>query len=274
MPEMIDTLLELPKIDAENKDRQFVMALARGLEILRVFEPSAGPLGNKELSARTGIPKPTVSRMTYTLSRLGYLEYIKRLEKYQLGTAVLSVGYSYLQNLDIKELAHPIMLGLAEEFDVSLALGARDRLSMTYLDVAQGPGLATRRLDIGARIRIAESAMGMAFIAALPSTEKASITAALSEQEEKDPKALEERLARTESEVNTLGFCVVTGHVDKNVIAAATPFFSPDGTTTLAFNISATRFQYDTRFFYQTLGPRLQEMASEIQRRLPAHKRW
>jgi len=274
MADITDTLLELPKPDAEDKDRQFVMALARGLEILRAFEPSAGPLGNKELSARTDIPKPTVSRLTYTLSRLGYLEYIGRLEKYQLGTAVLSVGYSYLQNLDVKALSHPMMQSLADEFDVSLAMGARDRLAMTYLDVVQGAGLATRRLDIGARINISDSAMGMAFLAALPETEKSSLTDALKEKHQDNLTDLEECIARTESEIKSLGFCVVSGKVDKNVIAAAVPFFSPDGGTTLAFNISATRFQYDTAFFYKTLGPRLHEMAGEMQRRLPGHKRW
>src|ERR1700680_3922036 len=45
----------------DRTDRMFVNALARGLEILRVFNPSDGALGNQEIAKRTGIPKPTVS---------------------------------------------------------------------------------------------------------------------------------------------------------------------------------------------------------------------
>src|SRR6266481_7837800 len=73
-------------------DRQFATTLARGLEVLRCFTPLEPLLGNKEISVRTGLPKPTVSRLTYTLTKLGYLRHNMRLGKYQLGSAVLSIG--------------------------------------------------------------------------------------------------------------------------------------------------------------------------------------
>jgi len=41
--------------------------------VLRCFTPLEPLLGNKEISVRTGLPKPTVSRLTYTLTKLGYL---------------------------------------------------------------------------------------------------------------------------------------------------------------------------------------------------------
>ena len=63
------------------KDRNFVTALARGLELLRAFEAGETYLGNGELSKRTRIPKPSVSRLTYTLTQLGYLKYNSHLEK-------------------------------------------------------------------------------------------------------------------------------------------------------------------------------------------------
>lgn len=62
--------------EEEDKDRQFVTALARGLELLRCFTPSESVLGNQELARKTGLPKPTITRMTHTLTRLGYLKYL------------------------------------------------------------------------------------------------------------------------------------------------------------------------------------------------------
>ena len=47
------------------KDRQFVTALARGLDILRAFHAGEGMLGNQEIAHRTGLPKPTVARLTF-----------------------------------------------------------------------------------------------------------------------------------------------------------------------------------------------------------------
>ena len=63
------------------KDRQFVVALARGLELLRAFSFDDSFLGNQEIAARTGLPKPTISRLTHTLTKLGYLNYSERLGK-------------------------------------------------------------------------------------------------------------------------------------------------------------------------------------------------
>ena len=46
----------------DENDRQFITALARGLELLRCFSPKHQHLGNQELSQMTGLPKPTITR--------------------------------------------------------------------------------------------------------------------------------------------------------------------------------------------------------------------
>lgn len=54
-------------------DRRFATTLARGLSVLRAFRPSNDGLGNAEIAERTGLPRSTVSRLTFTLQTLGYL---------------------------------------------------------------------------------------------------------------------------------------------------------------------------------------------------------
>ena len=73
-------------------DRSFVVALSRGLDVLRAFHPNDGLLGNQEIAARTKLPKPTISRLTYTLTKLGYLTPVPRFEKYQLAPSAMVVG--------------------------------------------------------------------------------------------------------------------------------------------------------------------------------------
>src|SRR3984957_16150095 len=65
--------------------RLFVPALARGLEVLSAFRAGDRALGNLELAKRTELPKPTISRITHTLTQLGYLAYDTRLGTYELG---------------------------------------------------------------------------------------------------------------------------------------------------------------------------------------------
>ena len=53
---------EKPSPAKPAKDRQFVTALARGLDILRAFTPRHPVLGNSEIAQRAHLPKPTVTR--------------------------------------------------------------------------------------------------------------------------------------------------------------------------------------------------------------------
>ena len=75
--------------DTENKDRLFVTALARGLAVLAAFRSGEPQLSNQDLASRTSLPKSTVSRLTYTLTQLGYLDQDASTGRYQLGLAVL-----------------------------------------------------------------------------------------------------------------------------------------------------------------------------------------
>src|SRR5690349_22633699 len=93
-------------------DRSFVVALSRGLDVLRAFRPNDGLLGNQEIAARTNLPKPTVSRLTYTLTKLGYLTPVPRFEKYQLAPAAMALGYAALANLGAGHCRDPNREGL------------------------------------------------------------------------------------------------------------------------------------------------------------------
>src|SRR5574341_1240702 len=156
-------------------DRQFATTLARGLEVLRCFTPLEPLLGNKEISVRTGLPKPTVSRLTYTLTKLGYLRHNMRLGKYQLGSAVLSIGYPLLASMSIRQIARPFMKELAEYANGSVSMGIRDRLNMVYVESCRsGDGISTLP-DIGTAVPIAQAAIGRAYLAACTPPEREAL---------------------------------------------------------------------------------------------------
>ncbi len=143
--------------DEAATDRQFVIALARGLEVLRCFEPRERYLGLSELARRTSLPKATVARLAGTLAKLGYLRYWEALGKYSLGTGVLSLGYSMLSNLDIRDVARPLMQELAEYARASIAVGVRDRLSVLYIEWVRSSAPITVMRSVGVRLPLARS---------------------------------------------------------------------------------------------------------------------
>src|SRR5690606_42128540 len=101
-----------PRSGSEGKDRKFVTALARGLEILRAFTPEDEYLVNRELTRRTGIPPSTVSRLTYTLTKLGYLRHDPKVDKYALDIGTLPLGYRRLAPDRLHGVARPYSLAL------------------------------------------------------------------------------------------------------------------------------------------------------------------
>ena len=116
------------------EDRHFVTALARGLDVLACFRSGDKVLGNQEIAQRCKLPKSTVSRLTYTLTRQGYLIHIEEIGKYRLGTATLSLGSTMLVRLDVRQIARPLMQELADFATAEVSLGTRDRFSMIYVE--------------------------------------------------------------------------------------------------------------------------------------------
>ena len=165
--------------DTDRDDRNFVTALARGLDLLRAFGPHDDYLGNAELARRAGIPRPTVSRLTFTLTSLGYLVYSASLEKYRLGQGAMVLGQRYLAGSGIREIAQPLMQSLAFATDCTVALATSDRHEMVYLEVCQPRGALVMRLAPGSRLPTATSAIGRAWLAGLEPTRRAAVTADL-----------------------------------------------------------------------------------------------
>jgi DNA-binding IclR family transcriptional regulator len=246
-------------------DRKFVSALARGLEVLRAFTPTEGLLGNGELVQRTGLPKPTVTRLTYTLTKLGYLTYVERLGKYQLAPAALALGYSALANMRIRQLARGPMQKLADYADASIALGTRDRLDLIYVEHCRSKHGMMLRLGLGSRIPIATTAMGRALIAGLPETERDWLLGYLRRDAGKGWPKLRAGIERAIEDVATRGFTLALGEWERDINAVGVPLLAPDGSGAFAFNCGAPSFHFTRDRLERDIGPRLVNLVRNVE---------
>jgi DNA-binding IclR family transcriptional regulator len=73
-----------------------------------------------------------VSRLTYTLTRMGYLTYSPTTSRYALSVGVLAFHNAYLGNLDVRNVARPLMQELADGLPATVSLGAPDPSSSTW----------------------------------------------------------------------------------------------------------------------------------------------
>jgi DNA-binding IclR family transcriptional regulator len=246
-------------------DRSFVVALSRGLEVLRAFRPNDGLLGNQELAARTNLPKPTISRLTYTLTKLGYLTQVPRFEKYQLAPPAMALGYAALANLGVRHLSEKYRDELMRETGGAVAVGARDRLSMIYFGQSRSELTVGVQLDVGSRIPIATTAMGRAYIFALPPDERAALLRELREHYGSRWAKLRDGIERAGETVAKHGFTISAGEWQDDVHAVGVALTLNDGTGPYAFNCGAPAFRFSEDRLRNDIGPRLLAMVRNIE---------
>ncbi|HGW5894288.1 TPA: IclR family transcriptional regulator [Pseudomonas aeruginosa] len=250
--------------DEELKDRQFVTALARGLELLRCFTPRESLLGNQELAKKTGLPKPTVSRLTHTLTRLGYLRHLPHSGKYQLEVGVMSFGYAMLSNLSIRALARPLMEEMAGYAKAAVAMAARDRLSMVYLDVVHGEANLTMRRQVGSHLSLYRSAIGRACLAAMPEDEREFILGHIRKRHPEDWPEVRKGLERAFRDYADYGFCLSLGEWQRDVNAVGVALHH-ESHGLLAFNCGGPSFHLKREKLEDDIGPRLLHMVHNIE---------
>jgi DNA-binding IclR family transcriptional regulator len=246
-------------------DRGFVVALSRGLDVLRAFRPNDGLLGNQEIAARTNLPKPTVSRLTYTLTKLGYLTPVPRFEKYQLAPSAMALGYAALANLGVRHLSEPFREELMRETGGAVAIGGRDRHSMIYFGQSRNGLTLGVQLDVGSRVPIATSAMGRAYLWALPDEERAALLRELREHYGSRWTKLRDGIERSGETVARHGFAISAGEWQDDVHAVGVALKLNDGTGPYAFNCGAPAFRFTEDRLRNDIGPRLVAMVRNIE---------
>src|SRR3974377_1755325 len=88
-------------------------SLKRGIAILRAFRPGTELLGNGEVAKRRGVPRASISRLTQTLTEVGYLEYSASQRAYRLGAPVLTLAHAMHSGSSVLRVATPPLTGLA-----------------------------------------------------------------------------------------------------------------------------------------------------------------
>lgn len=247
-------------------DRQFVTALWRGLEVLRVFGPRDDGLSNQEIAARTGFSPSTVSRLTYTLTVMGHLRYVARDGRYRLGLPVLGLGLACLAGLAIRQIAHPMMQELADFAGPGnlVSLSMREGLAMTYIHSVRADTQMALTLDLGTRINLARSSAGRVWLAASPETEREAVLTRIL-AEEPGGAALIGPLRVDLSEVTRRGYALNLGGWRPGVNAAAVAI-APQGAdqTVYALGCGGPSYRLTPEVLEGEIIPRLLDIARRI----------
>ena len=152
---------------ANDSGKYLVPGLQRGLQILRTFNRSQ-PLHNaSDLARALAIPRSTVFRLLQTLEVMGFVRKTDNGRDYELGPAVLSIGFEFLANQDIIERSRTVLEQLRDVTACSVHLALHDRTEVVYIAKYPSPSRFESSVTVGTRLPAHATGLGRVFLAHL-----------------------------------------------------------------------------------------------------------
>lgn len=243
--------------------------LDKGLRVLEMLaRPDAGEgLTLTELAHRLGMHRTTLFRFLVTLRVRGYVERDADSDRYRLGIGVLTLAASLLNNLDIRRVARPVLLGLRNSSQELVHLAVLKEDGVVTVDRFEGQRSLSLQTEVGARRPVYCTASGKAMLAYLPDDRVTAILAsgmpAITPRTIVTPEAMRQHLAV----VRRLGYAVDDEERTDGVRCVAAAVFGHDGEVVAAISLAAPtlRFPWER---VNALGEEVALAAATISRRL------
>ncbi|MBO4225853.1 IclR family transcriptional regulator [Bradyrhizobium neotropicale] len=246
-------------------DAAFATTLAKGLVVLEAFDAQTSLLGNMELSARTGIPRPTVARLTHTLAELGYLRYDQDLAKYCLGARALRMAHPLLASMPFRQMARPLMQELAESVRGTVSIGLLDGTAMVYVESARSGDVGPHVPDIGMPIPVVSTAMGRAAAATLPAADSALLERHIKTDNADAWSTHRDKYRAGIQQCADHGVCTCYGEYMPSIHAVAAPLFHARRLKqSFAINCGIPAFRLQPGQLESEIGPRIRALAVSI----------
>jgi IclR family transcriptional regulator, positive regulator for flagellar biogenesis len=250
-----------------------VRVLARGLAILRAFEPANEWRTNAELSSLAMLPKPTVSRITAKLTEGGYLVYSAERAAYRLGTSVLALGFAAASNPNLVVMARGLMQQFADAHNVSVVLASPDANSMVCSEVVHSHSmLFTLRVRAGSRLRMGQSALGRALIGSMAEAEREQMLQELAEADPETWSTLKGQVKSLVAQMQRRQFCIAAGTLERGTNGVAVVIDTPEAPHSYALGCAAPSNMLSVARIESEVAPGLVALKQQLEAELGASR--
>jgi IclR family pca regulon transcriptional regulator len=144
----------------------FVEALARGLDVIRAFQPRQPVMSLAGVAAAAGLARPTARRILLTLQQMGYVRAADG--GFELTPRVLELGMAYVLSRSRWDLARPHMERLVARTCESSSIAQLDGSEIVYVARVAVPKIVALAVTIGTRFPAMATSLGKVLLAALP----------------------------------------------------------------------------------------------------------
>ncbi|ROT45367.1 IclR family transcriptional regulator [Pusillimonas sp. NJUB218] len=225
--------------ETDKTEKYSVPGLERGLRILAEFSRQTPTLTAPDLARRLQVPRTTVFRLLVTLENLGFVERLNNGRDYQLGTAVLRLGFEYLASLSITDLSRPILERLRNETGYSSNLVIRDARDIVYVQKVAPSSVFSSSVHIGTRLPAHATVLGRVLLShhTLDQLQRLYPEERLQAHGPNTPATVHDlfRLLQTDKE---RGYVLEEGFFESNISTIAAPVFDDTGKVTAALGLT------------------------------------
>lgn len=243
-------------------DSSFATTLAHGLDVLAAFRNNPVPLSNAELAAHTGLSRPTVSRLTYTLTQLGYLK--RSTKGFVLGLGVLAAAYPVLSALKVRQLARPLMRDFAGYAGGTVSIAMPFGLDFIYVETVRTTDAVPHVPDVGFTGTLSTTAVGRALLSLYTREELDSYVADVRAEHPQDADYVVKRTLPDIEGCRERGFAVSLGEWRREIFGVAAPLYRTSSGDCLAVNCGIPSFRFSAEQIERECGPRMLGLARSI----------
>lgn len=241
----------------------FIEALARGLNLITVFDPQRPRMTLSEIATATGLARPTARRILLTLEELGYVRSDNKV--FSLTPRVLELGTAYVGSMGLWEIARPHMERLVAYTGESSSIAQLDGSDIVYVARVSVPKIITFAVHIGTRFPALQTSLGKVLLAAL-SPEQVDNVLADSSRSGITPVWRPDAAERDAvlRGVRAQGYAVTDEQLAAGIRSAAAPLRDGDGRVVAAMNVTVHAAETPLSRLVDDYLPRLLATASAI----------
>jgi IclR family pca regulon transcriptional regulator len=261
---------ETPAVDPQ-RNQYRIESLAKGLQVLRLFDETTTSLRLREVVERTGLPMPTAFRIVSTLEEEGFLE---RTEDGVLhpGVAVLTLGSAALRGSSLVAASERPLRALAQATGETVNLGVLQGDEVLYLVRLRNADLVTANIQVGSTLPAAFTSMGKVLLAHLDPADLADRIPDAVFGTGQGPNAITSRaqLDAQLADIRDRGYAIQDQELALGLRSVSVPVFAGGPTPVAAINVAVSASRHGVEELQGPLLERVRTAAREIGMRLAA----
>lgn len=244
--------------------RDFVTALASGLEVIQAFDHEHPRMTLSEVAARTGMNRAKARRFLLTLHALGYVR--KQQRYFELAPRVLQLGYAFLSANNYRDVIQQHLEDITAETGESSSLGVLDGNDVIYVArSAAKHRLMAITLSVGTRLPAAHTSMGRILLAQLSDTDLDHFLASVALESYTDKTVTEvSELRRQIIKARQQGYAISDQELDSGLRSIAVPVYDAKQHLMGAINISTNAARVDLDTLINVYLPVLQNKVAQV----------